>query len=182
MENNLPNRKRTRLEKFDYGKHGAYFVTICTEGRRHILSEIVCDNDTAGQSTPSEAVGEGYPLPQLTFFGKIADRWINTIHEKYPNVSVERYVIMPNHIHLLLFVDNIGRGNPSPTISTVVGWFKFNSTKEINAIANTAGKRIYQRSFYDHIIRNQRDYDEVAKYIYENPMRWRFDKLYGEYS
>lgn len=74
---------------------------------------------------------------------------------------------------------NIGRGDPSPTISTVVGWFKFHSTKDINAVSNASGRKIFQRSFYDHIIRNQHDYDEVAKYIYENPMRWKFDKLYG---
>ena len=179
MENNLPGRKGTRLGEFDYSKHGAYFITICTEGRKHILSEIVCDIDTAGELNPNESVGEGSPLPQLSAFGKIVDRWINTIPEKYPNISVDRYVIMPDHIHLLLFVENIGRGDPSPTISTVVGWFKFHSTKDINAVSNASGRKIFQRSFYDHIIRNQHDYDEVAKYIYENPMRWKFDKLYG---
>jgi hypothetical protein len=57
MENNFPNRKGTRLKEFDYGHHGAYFITICTEGRRHILSEIVEDNDTAAQLTPDEIVG-----------------------------------------------------------------------------------------------------------------------------
>ena len=68
MENNFPNRKGTRLKEFDYGHHGAYFITICTEGRRHILSEIVADNDTAAQLTPDEIVGEGFPLPRLSDF------------------------------------------------------------------------------------------------------------------
>ena len=175
------------------------------------MSEIVADNDTAAQLTPDEIVWEGFPLPRLSEYGKIVDKWIKNISVKYPEISVERYVIMPNHVHLLLFLTNdgrgdpgrgdpgrgdpgrgdlgrgdLGRGAPSPTTTTavtineVMGWFKYQSTKEINATRGTLGQKIWQRSFYDHIIRNQHDYDEIVKYIYENPIKWRFDKLFEE--
>ena len=105
MKNDLPNRKGTRLQDFDYSKHGAYFITICTEGKRHILSEILPKDDINTDFTSTIAVGEGFPLPHLTIEGEILDKWIKNIPEKYPTISVDRYVIMPNHIHLLLFAN-----------------------------------------------------------------------------
>lgn len=168
MENEkaLPKRKNPRLKGFDYSKTGAYFLTICTQNRKNLLSTIV---------------GEGSPLPRLLPCGKIVDGCIQKISEKYPEVSVDCYVIMPNHIHLLLFVvkDN-GRGDPSPTVDTIVGWLKYQATKEINKLRGTIGDKVFQRSFFDHIVRNREDYCEVCKYIYENPTRWHYDKLYAE--
>ena len=85
MDERFPNRKPTRLKGYNYKTNGCYFITICTEGKKCIFSEIV---------------GEGFPLPKLTSYGNIAEKWINKIPEKYPTVEVERFVIMPNHIHL----------------------------------------------------------------------------------
>ena len=172
-EKNLKTRKPTRLTNFDYNSSGAYFITICTQNRKNILSTIV---------------GEGSPLPQLSRFGKIVDNFIQEIPTKYPNISVDCYVIMPNHIHLLLSIlnnneetiDNSGRGNPSPTITNAIGWLKFQSTRSINTEQNTPGEKIFQRSFYDHIIRNYDDYYEIYKYIQENPQKWQYDSLYKE--
>lgn len=163
----LPRRKPARLKKFDYSTNGAYFITICTEKRKNILSTIV---------------GEGSPLPRLSCFGKIVDAWIQKMPSKYPEISVNCYVIMPNHIHLLLFVfnDRDGRGDPSPTVSSAIGWLKYQATKEINEMCNSVGEKVFQRSFYDHIIRNDDDYCEIHNYIYENPIRWQYDKLYAE--
>ena len=105
MEIDLPVRKRTRLEHYDYSSGGAYFITVCTQNRRKILSSII--------------VGEGFPLPQLTKYGDVVDRWIRNIPDKYSGISVDSYVIMPNHIHLLIgVVMDGGRGDPSPTIHT----------------------------------------------------------------
>ena len=88
---------------------------------------------------------------------------------------------MPNHIHLLLSVmKDDGRGNPSPTVDTAMGWLKYQITKEINKLRGTPGEKLLQRSFFDHIIRNQDDYYEIYKYIYENPMRWKLDRFYTE--
>ena len=165
-EKELPKRKDPRLKGFDYSKTGAYFLTICTQNRKNILSTIV---------------GEGSPLPQLSHYGEVVDRWIQRIPEKYPEASIDRYVIMPNHIHILLsIVKADGRGDPSPTTDTIIGWLKYQATKEINKMQGSVGNKIFQRSFFDHIVRNRDDYYEIHKYIYENPMRWYYDKLYTE--
>ncbi len=166
MQNELPKRKDIRLKGFDYGV-GAYFITICTQNRRCDLSAIV---------------GEGSPLPHLSHHGKIVENLIQQISRKYPEISIDKYVIMPNHIHLLLSITLLddGRGNPSPTLLAAIGWFKFQATKEINRQRGTIGEKVFQRSFYDHVIRNQKDYDEIYKYICENPLRWQEDTLYAE--
>ena len=166
IENELPIRKPTRLKEFDYSSSNAYFITICVEKRKNILSKIV---------------GEGFPLPKLSAYGNVAEKWIKKLSDKYNNVSVDCYVIMPNHIHLLLTaINDGGRGDPSPTVSAVVGWLKYQITSEINRIKGTSGAKIFQRSFYDHVIRNRNDYEEIWKYIYENPIRWKLDKFYLE--
>ena len=72
------------------------------------------------------------------------------------------------------------RGDPSPTVDAAMGWLKYQATKEINKMRGTIGEKVFQRSFFDHIIRNYDDYQEIYKYIYENPMRWQFDNLYVE--
>ena len=166
MEKPLPKRKSPRLKSFDYSTTGAYFITICTQNRKNILSTIV---------------GEGSPLPKLSHYGEIANLWIQKLPEKYHEISVDCYVIMPNHIHLLLSVmKDDGRGDPSPTVDTAMGWLKYQITKEINKLRGTPGEKLLQRSFFDHIIRNQDDYYEIYKYIYENPLRWKLDKFYAE--
>ncbi len=100
---------------------------------------------------------------------------------KYPGIKVNRYVIMPDHIHILFSLSNgDGRGNPSPTVDRVIGWLKYQVTKEINKLRNTQGEKIFQRSFYDHIARNASDCFEIHKYIYENPMRCYYDKICNE--
>ncbi len=172
MGNKLPVRKPTRLENFDYGENGAYFITICTEHRKNMLSVIKPYYNT---------VGEGSPLPHLSQYGEIVDSWIQKIPGKYSEVSVDCYVIMPNHIHLLLSVSrHDGRGDPSPTIIAAMAWLKYQATAEINHLRGVIGQKVFQRSFYDHVVRNQNDYNEIYNYIIENPMRWQLDKLYAE--
>ena len=151
MENQT--RKRIRLEDYDYSQNGAYFATICTLDRKPVLSTIS---------------GDGIPL--LKPIGKIAEEFIQQISRKYPEVTVERYVIMPDHIHMLLRID--GTGYPSPTIGNVVGWVKYQVTKQCNLLLNTPGGKLFQRSYYDHVIRNQKDYDEIWQYIENNPRKW----------
>ena len=146
-ESNLPKRKALRLKGFDYSTTGAYFITICTQDRKNILSTIV---------------GEGSPLPQLSRYGEIVDKWIQKIPEKYTEISIDQYVIMPNYIHLLLSVTkDYGRGDPSPTIEAAIGWVKYYATKEINNLRESVGKKVFQRSYFDHIVRNNEDYNEI---------------------
>ena len=149
-------RKINRLCDYDYNTYGAYFVTICTQNRRKILSEIV---------------GDGFPVPKPC--GRIAEETIQQIPNKYPAVSVDKYVIMPDHIHMLLMIDGKeGTGNPSPTLGNVIGWYKYQVTKQINAHYDQQGEKIFQRSYYDHVIRNRPDYDDVWQYIENNPRKW----------
>ena len=172
----LRKRKTPRYQSFDYNSAGIYFITICTQNRRGLLSRIV---------------GTGVldcPQPELTRYGKITDKYIRQIHDFYEHLSVEGYVIMPNHIHLLLWVrenkNTIGDGQsrtPVPTnivranstCSQFVSTFKRFCNKEY-------GENIWQARFNDHIIRNREDYEEHVKYIYENPIRWYYDELYTE--
>ncbi len=159
----LPARKINRLAAYDYSQGGVYFVTICTQDRHQILSDIV---------------GDGVPVPKPV--GEIAEEYLHKIPEKYPSVSIDQYVIMPDHIHILLDICSGGTGNPSPTIGKVIGWYKYHVTKCANLIFDCAGKRIFQRSYYDHVVRNQADYDETWQYIENNPRQWLLDKSFRQ--
>ena len=168
MENELPNRKPTRLRSFDYNNIGAYFITICTQNKQQILSRIVG--------------GDVLDAPQnvkLLPYGKIAEKYLNQLNDFYSNIEVDQYVIMPNHIHIMLFVLDDGASRTSPPtrqhslVPQFVSTFKRFCNKEY-------GKNIWQRQFHDHIIRNRKDYEEHIKYIYDNPFRWCYDELYTE--
>jgi len=160
---NLPERKKNRLQNYHYGKNDAYFVTICTKDKQKNLCDIV---------------GDGSPVPKP--IGTIIHTVTKQISVKYPSVHVDKYVIMPNHIHLLLSVKNDGTGNPSPTVGTVVAWYKYSITKQANQQFGTSGSKVFQRSYHDHIIRNQKDYDEIWEYIENNPRKWALDRYYRE--
>ena len=154
------------MKSWNYSNNGGYFITICTDNRKHILSKI--------------CVGDGFPVPQLTKTGQIVDDYIKNINLKYSCVTVNEYIIMPNHIHLLLFIDNNGTGNPSPTVGNIIGWFKYNTTKSVNEEYKSAGNKLWQRSFYDHIIRDEKDYMEKLNYILSNPLKWADDEYYSD--
>lgn len=163
MNETIPKRKRNRLENYDYSSHGAYFLTICTAKRENHFWNV-------GAVIGRPQIIEHPQDVILSPYGEIVDDAINNILLMYPALSVEHYVIMPDHIHLLLMIcsDENGRPMTAPTISWVVNQLKGNVTKRI-------GRSIWQKSFYDHVIRNKKDYDEHVKYIYENPMNWQFD-------
>ena len=106
----LPKRKNIRLQNYDYSSNGCYFITICTEHRKNLLSTIVGGDDLGA---PKKIV--------LKPYGKITEKYILSIEEAYETVKVENYIIMPNHIHLLLLIDTYGLPRSSaPTISTVI--------------------------------------------------------------
>ncbi|MBR5524234.1 MAG: transposase [Clostridia bacterium] len=171
MSTKLPNRKALRLKCFDYNNESAYFITICTKDRRCLLSQIV---GTGVLTCPSV---------ELTPHGKIADRIIHQMDDFYDHISVDGYVIMPNHIHMLVRIikkpqkTTSGQvGTPVPTnrnsaLSLFVSGFKRYCTREY-------GESVWQTRYFDHIIRNQKDYDAHLRYIDENPLRWQLDELY----
>ena len=168
IEKDLPQRKPTRLTGFDYNTNGAYFITICTQNRRKLLSRVVGD-DVLGVPKNVEL------LPH----GKIAEKYINQLNDFYESVKVEGYVIMPNHIHIMLFVSENGTPRTSSPTKQTSAASQFVSTFK-RFCNKDYGKNIWQRGFYDHIIRNHEDYEEHVKYIYENPTRWYYDELYTE--
>ena len=196
VDNEKPNRKPTRWSSFDYNKNRVYFLTICTKNKECILSSIVPNDDLKVVAEKSaQSVGDGaldipmlrdgfMPKVELTQIGKIVEKYILST-DRIENVIVDKYVIMPNHIHMIVAIKNqnldMGMSRaPSPTergvnqsrsdrsnamIPRVVGALKRLSNAEI-------GENIFQRSYYDHVIRNVDDYDETVKYILHNPRRW----------
>ena len=124
----------------------------------------------------TQTVGEGSALPRLTRIGQITEYWLKKISEHDPTAKLGDYVIMPNHIHLVLFLEDTGgRADPSPTVSNIIGWLKYNITKTVNL---SKEQKLFQRSFYDHIIRDGNEYTEICNYIYLNPQNWERDELY----
>ena len=164
--NEFPKRKRNRLQEFDYNTPGAYFITVCTVKRQNYFWKNV--GATIGRPSFPQDV-------QLSVYGKIVEESIRNIAKIYPSLTIDQYVIMPDHIHLLLEIrdDENGRPMAAPTISRVVQQMKGYVTKRI-------GTSVWQKLFYDHIIRNRADYEKHVKYIYENPARWCDGELYAD--
>ncbi len=158
MDNNFsrPTRKPTRLQNYDYSQNGCYFVTVCVKDRRPILSTIVG--------------GDALIAPQirLTEIGKITEKHIQKINSVYADVTVEKYIIMPDHMYLLLFIDGFGNGTmkaSSPTnLSTVIRSLKTFVTRDV-------GKSIWQRSFYDEIIKNETHFQRAWEYTQYNALK-----------
>ncbi len=155
----LPKRKSNRLPDFDYSSPGAYFITICTQNRRCILSRI---------SVGADALGG--PRLQLTDAGKVVEQYILST-DRMISFHVDNYVIMPNHIHMILRIDSGPPRASAPTVSDAVGALK-------RLVNRKLGHNLWQRSFHEHVIRNEHDYREIWEYIDTNPARWAEDRYY----
>ena len=158
------SRKQTRLSGFDYSSKGYYFITFCTQNRCNILSKIVgCGILDAPQN-------------KLTRVGKLVVEVIEYINENNSEVIVDKYVVMPNHIHLILIVNGGSSGMPTPTNHTV--------PKLISSLKRFTNKKcglsLWQRSYHDRIIRDEKEYLELCKYIENNPYKWLEDKYYSD--
>lgn len=156
----LKTRKPNRLKGFDYSSDGLYFITVCAKNRSNIFSKITVGRDDL---IP--------PQTELLNTGEILDKYIHSVNTKYENVEITDYVIMPNHFHLIIKINNGTVEAPCPTVSTVIKGIKGLTTREI-------GFSVFQNSFYDHIIRDEEDYLTKARYISENPAKWQKDKYY----
>ncbi len=156
-------RKPTRLKEYDYSTNGVYFITICTKDRKCILSRIVGDGVL------------DVPKVVLSEYGRIVCKHLEQISNHYDYLNIDNYVIMPNHMHILMNVCANGMSRtPSPTnnvISSFISTLKRFVNKE-------TGVNLFQRSFYDHIIRDECDYIEHYTYIENNPSKWDSDELY----
>ena len=158
----LPNRRSIRLKGYDYSKSGLYFITVCTDERKCFFGEIK----------------DGTMLLSMT--GEIVKRCWENIPEHFPNVVLLEYVIMPNHIHGIIRITDVPIGakdiSPLPehpagtskTVGSIIRGFKIGVTKE-------AGYSPWQRNYYEHIIRNESSYNQIAEYIVNNPVNWQTD-------
>lgn len=147
-------RKQMRIENYDYSQFGAYFITICTKNRAPLLSEIVGD--------------DAHIVPKP--YGLVLEKYIRSASE------IDKYVIMPDHVHMIIRLDLLDEKSggtahqaSSSRIASIVRSIKTLTTKEI-------GISIFQRSYYDHVIRNQNDYNEIWEYIENNPKKWAMKK------
>ena len=156
----LPRRKNIRLKNYDYSQVGYYFITICSKDKKSLFWKV------------GETCGRQFERPPLSNIGEIIDLEINKINSIYENVEINKYVIMPNHIHMIIILYNgNGRSKTVPTISRIIQQFKGSISKQI-------GFSLWQKSFYDHIIRNEQEYQEIWNYIETNPLKWEDDKYY----
>ncbi len=170
----LPQRKEIRLKDYDYSSPGVYFVTICTAKRKNLFWQGTFDVDAYYDQTVGASCARPQNLP-LSDWGKIVLDQLEIWGNAYKNVSLNSYVIMPNHLHLLVEItaDENGRPQVAPTLSQMIQQFKGAVTKRI-------GKPIWQKLFMEHVIRDNQDYVTRLNYIYENPARWFYDELYVE--
>ena len=164
-----PIRKNNRITGFNYSQNGSYFVTVCTSSRQRILSKISVGTPLprCPEAANTGHLGTGVPTVELLSHGVVAEKYIKQMDAFYQDLSVDQYVIMPDHIHLLITIHN-GQDNPgirSSMIARFVATFKRFCNKEY-------GENIWQPRYYDHVIRNQQDYDETWEYIRNNPHKW----------
>ena len=179
----LPRRRPLHLPGYDYAQAGAYFVTVCTRAREPLLGQVV-----AGEVV-------------LSPFGQIADAVWRWLGEQYAYVVIDTYVVMPNHLHGILWIvdDPVsaagglggclrsGRSRTTATqtplpnetkrkpLGRLIGAFKTVSTKQINLLRSTPGAAFWQRNYYEHIIRGERALERIRRYIRSNPARWEYD-------
>jgi len=175
-------RKQIRLKKYDYSQPGYYFVTICTQNRKNMFGEI-----KNGQMVLNE-------------YGKIVDEIIQFLPKRYPQINLDIYQIMPNHIHFIIRIVGAIHESPvmiheSPVIihtntrahhdtplqqrqllPKCIGYFKMNTAKYINKLRNTSGQPVWQRNYYEHIIRNKTELNKIREYIRSNPEMWGKDE------
>jgi len=154
---NLPNRKLQRLSTYNYADNGYYFATICTHNKKYLFGDI----------------------NNLNTIGNIAKSELENISAHFEHVKIDKYVIMPNHIHFIVVIESdvrTERSRPFPTLSTIIGLYKSGVSKCIHELRPDI--TVWQRSFHDRIIRNEEDYLNIWKYINDNPAKWTEDEYF----
>ena len=162
------HRRTIRIQGFDYSSGYAYYITLCTQDKACILGRV--DQGTIC----------------LSECGKIVDNIIADLPQRYPGTNIETYVIMPNHIHLIiqlngdvndLQVESI-KDRRKMTLPKIIGYLKMNAGKRINIMNGTEGRSVWQKNYFEHVIRNEKAYIDIFEYIYNNPFEWNEDEYY----
>ena len=161
-----------RLKGYDYAQAGAYFVTICTHGQRRLLGEIV----------------DGKMM--VSAYGEIAKACLEEIPNHFAHAEIDAFVVMPNHLHGIIVITHgthveaqhaaplHGSVNtPRPgSLSAIVRSFKSASTRRINELRRMPGGLVWQRNYYENVIRKDHDLERIREYIATNPLRWALDR------
>ncbi len=160
-------RKENRYQNYDYSTASIYFITFCTYLKRSILSQIMdCDRIEN-------------PKIKLSELGVECEKVIKRYNDEF-KIYIPHYVIMPNHIHLIVDLTYINNCQINYNISNIVKAIKSISRRSVSEeFLNKHGADIWQKSFFDRIVRNEKEYIELAKYIDENPLKWILDEYYA---
>ncbi|MBI1806765.1 MAG: transposase [Ignavibacteria bacterium] len=167
-------RRSIRLKEYDYSQAGSYFITVCTRGRECLFGEI-----TDGEM-------------RLNAYGEIVQACWDEIPHRYPHVELNQFIIMPNHLHGIILIHDdmksaVGAIHESPLqttmmkrrqmlLSKIVGRFKMNSGKRINEARQIPGNPVWQRNYYEHIIRTEKELSRIQDYVINNPVQWEYDR------
>jgi putative transposase len=162
------HRRSIRLKHYDYSQPGYYFLTMCTNKGECIFGEITSNG------------------MRLNEFGKIVRSYWHKLPERYPGTESVAFVVMPNHVHGIIRIAGAIHESPLRTrptqhrrnmlIPKMVGWFKMNTAKQINQIRHIQGFSIWQRNYWEHVIRNEKSMSRIFEYINSNPFRWHLDR------
>ncbi len=163
--NRSKERKKNRLRGHDYSQNGYYFVTTCVQRMNCVFGDVI-DSEM-----------------RLNELGGIVEKCLLYLHNHYKNCKILCYAVMPNHVHAIVFIDNanVETGlKPVPTknhsLSELIRGFKTFSSKQIHELGNYDFK--WQRSFHDHIIRGDAEYERISEYICNNPLNWEDDNYF----
>ena len=167
--NTMYNRKSIRLKDYDYSQSGGYFITICSYKNEFIFGKIMNGRVTICQ-----------------YEDILKNNW-NLLPESDPNIELDVFTIMPNHIHGILFIQNAEKGGETPplrrlTLGQVIAKFKYLTTKEINLVRRTPGQKVWQRNYYERVIRNEKELEKIREYIVFNYLKWESDDELIQYS
>jgi len=174
------HRRSIRLKGYDYSQPGAYFITLCIHDR---WIRMFGDVDNGKMV--------------LNDCGVIADEWIGKLFGRFSDTTVDSYVIMPNHVHLILRIvagpvvgaihelplqretdnESYRKNRRVMTIPKIIGYYRMNTGKHINTIRQTPGNPVWQRNYWEHIIRDENEHCRIRQYIVNNPQNWELDKL-----
>ena len=171
----IHHRRSIRLKEYDYSQNGAYFVTLCMFQRECLLGDMSVSSELYGM-----AINE---------FGRLVDLTWHDLPNHNKNIMLDQFVIMPNHVHGIVMIGNDqvnldnGAGleiraglDPAPTLSEIIRQFKTFSAKRINQLRKNPGCPVWQRNYYERVIRNENELARAREYIVNNPMKWALDK------
>ncbi len=162
----IHHRRSIRIKDYDYSSGHAYYITICTQDRLCVLGD----------------VKDG--IIELNSNGRTVKDTLKNLPSRYPGSSLESYVIMPNHVHFIIQLRGAIRESPlqgmnarrQMTLPKTIGFLKMNTAKAINKMRGTSGGKVWQKDYFEHIIRNEKSYGEITEYIYNNPYLWHEDE------